>query len=377
MAGRQVEFDWHGRRAVAWVPAPLAERRSELDELSEATVRATERAAAAARRTEGRPSTAMEALGRLLLRAEGVASSEIEGLRAPLELVAVADLEPVEDGAAAWVADNLHALDQAVADVDQPLTVERLHSWHRRLMEHGHLPGELVGQFRDRPGWIGGTAPTNAVYVPPPADEIPELLDDLVAFANTDDVDPVSQAALLHAQFETIHPYGDGNGRIGRVLVSWLLARRLRLAGAPPATSVLIGRDPGGYLSGLTLFRTGPVDPWVRWFAGVVERAGEATVELLAAVEEVVERWEAEVVDLRADATARAALPVLAGRPVVTSALLAEALNVSERAALGALEALAERGVVAEFDPGVRRRGGRRRWFRSPEIVDLVATWPG
>ncbi|MDZ7732438.1 MAG: Fic family protein [Acidimicrobiia bacterium] len=88
----------------------------------------------------------------------------------------------------------------------------------------------MVGRYRDAQGWIGGSSPLDAGLVPPPPAHLPYLMDDLVAFANADEPDPVTQAAVLHAQFETIHPYGDGNGRLGRVLVGWLLARRLRIA---------------------------------------------------------------------------------------------------------------------------------------------------
>lgn len=381
VTGEEVVFDWQGRPATAWLPALLSERRSELERLRETTVRATERAVAAVRLADARSGTALEALGRLLLRAEGLASSDIEGLRAPVEVVVAAEAGPdadvAVDGTAAWVVDNLRVLDEAVAAAREPLTIERLHRWHERLMVHGTLPAELVGRFRDRPGWIGGTAPTNAVYVPPPAERLDELVHDLVAFANSDDLDPVSQAALVHAQFETIHPYGDGNGRIGRVLVSWLLTRRLGLAGSPPAVSVLIGRDPGGYLAGLAQFRVGGLDPWVRWFAAIVERSGSATAQVLDEVERVLEGWEDRVGDLRSDAAARSALAVLARRPVTTAALLAAELDVSERSARTALEVLASRGVVVEAEPGVRTRGRPGRWYVAREVVALIARWPG
>ena len=88
-------------------------------------------------------------------------------------------------------------------------------------------------------------------------------------FVNSTDADAVTQAAVSHAQFETIHPYGDGNGRIGRLLVLWTLARRLDVP-VPPPTSVLIARDPGGYLSGLYWFRSGELARWVGWFADIV-----------------------------------------------------------------------------------------------------------
>ena len=125
------------------------------------------------------------------------------------------------------------------------------------------LPECQIGSFRDEIGWIGGTSPLNAVAVLPPPELIEPLTNDLITFANRKDVDPVAQAAVAHAQFESIHPYADGNGRVGRILIAWLLIRRLCLRVPPPPVSVAIAADTGGYLSGLALYRLGQLDPYV------------------------------------------------------------------------------------------------------------------
>ena len=103
-------------------------------------------------------------------------------------------------------------------------------------------------------------------------------MDDLLEFSNRTDIDAVTQAAMLHAQFETIHPYGDGNGRLGRLLILWVLARRLHVA-VPPPVSVSIARDTGGYLAGLHWFRVGETSRWLTWFAGVVAASATASLE--------------------------------------------------------------------------------------------------
>jgi len=214
-----------------------------------------------------------------------VASSYIEGVGAPLADVAAAELDPTVGEAAAWVADNLAAVRGAIDDAHGgPLDLGTVHGWHRTLMAgSGHLPAHLVGVPRDLQGWIGGTSPLDAVLVTAPPGDIAPLLDDLIAFANRTDVDAVTQAAVAHAQFEVIHPYADGNGRAGRVLAGWVLTPRLTLV-SPPPVSVRIAADPGGYLSGLTLYRLGDVDPWVRWFADVVRAAGETAITLVGDV---------------------------------------------------------------------------------------------
>lgn len=221
-AGREVRVEWNGRSVAAWVPALLAERDLRL---TEATVRLTERAAAAARRGSDSLPADWEALSRLLLRAEGVASSYVEGVRAPVAEVAAAELDPAVGETAAWVADNLAAVLQAVGEAREgPLAVQSLQRWHHRLMAGAsHLPDRLIGSSRDLQGWIGGASPMDAALVVPPADLIAPLLGDLVAYVNRRDVDPVTQAAVAHAQFELIHPYADGNGRVGRILIGWIL----------------------------------------------------------------------------------------------------------------------------------------------------------
>src|SRR5919199_3279455 len=183
--------------------------------LPEKVVRATERAIAATEQADERAHR-FETLARLLLRSEGVASSQIEGVRAPAELVAVAEIDAsAVDASSAWVADNLAVVDASLdhATSGARLGVGELHAWHRRLMAHGTLPDELVGAFRRSQSWVGGTTPRQAAYVPPPADEVGPLTTDLLRFANRSRLDPVTVAAVTHAQFEAIHPYGDGNGR--------------------------------------------------------------------------------------------------------------------------------------------------------------------
>jgi Fic family protein len=374
--GRAVSIDWSGRRARAWVPDVVAPWQPSFDAPLARTI---ERAAAAVRRADELLPGTWEPIARILLRTEGVASSDIEGLRAPIEAVVAAEVDDAAvDPSAAWVADNLAVVNEAIRSARRsPLTIDRLHRWHRRLMRHGTLPAPMVGRFRTAQGWIGGTSPLDAVYVPPPPGEVGGLMADLVRFANRDDLDVVAQAAVLHAQFETIHPYGDGNGRLGRVLISWLLVRRLGVA-LPPPVSVLVARDPGGYLSGLYQYREGSLDAYVGWFAGVVTRAGDASVVLGERIRDLLEAWRARGDDLRVDSAARRLIEVLPEQPVTTSAAVAARLEVSERAARGALIALGARGIVRRTHLQTPSTIGRpRSWWTAPELVTVVTAWAG
>lgn len=373
MTGKSVSIVWQGRRVQAWLPDAL----TSFDlHLPSEVVRKTERAVAAIRVAHEHLPVAWEPLARLLLRAEGVASSYIEGVRAPLARIAGAELDPEAiGGAAAWVADNLSVVDASVADARKGrLSVATLHRWHKRLMRHGTLPRRFVGRFRTAQGWIGGTSPLDAVFVPPPPEAVGPLMDDLVSFCNGDEVDAVTQAAVAHAQFETIHPYGDGNGRIGRVLVGWLIVRR-EMVSVPPPISVLIARDPGGYLAGLQLFRQGALADWVGWFADVVHASADATVELVDDVEALLDGWRSAVDDLRADAGALRALELLPENPVLSAAHVADRLAVSERSARNALDTLTRRGIVRRFPLDPDGPGRPPVWWVAQDIVDAIGKW--
>src|SRR5690606_78949 len=213
----------------AWLPHPL----TSLPALDVEAVRASAAAEGALGAGLAPTRPELEVAGRLLLRAEGLASSRIEAIQAPAELVAVAELDRgISDDAAGWVVANLRALDLVLAH-GGPLAVSDLLEWHAVLMEGSHLEPHLVGAWRDRLGWVGGPTPTRAAHVAAPEGEIPRLIEDVVAYANRLDVDPVAQAGVVHAQFEVIHPFADGNGRLGRLLIGWVLRRRLGLL-VPP-----------------------------------------------------------------------------------------------------------------------------------------------
>ncbi len=336
--------------------------------------RATERAAAAVVRVGDRVPGGWEPLARLLLRAEGIASSNIEGLRAPTAAVAAAELD--EAGAprgAVLVAGNLAVVTDALehAGSRRRLTVATLNAWHRRLMQDAELPPRMVGAFRDAQSWIGGRGPQDAAFVPPPAANVAPLMDDLVDFVNSREADVVTQAAVAHAQFETIHPYGDGNGRIGRLLVLWTLRRRLAVA-VPPPTSVLIARDPGGYLSGLFWFRTGELARWVSWFAEVVNVSATAALRWADEVDALMSVWRARLADLRADAAARKVVEILPAHPVITAATAARLVHASDTATHAAMEQLHERRIVEPYAVPGGAPGRPRRWWLARELAELV-----
>src|ERR1039458_3849378 len=371
--GGEVEIRWNGRAARAWLPELLAGQQFRVGIRA---ARLTERAAAAIA-AGGRDLPRFAPIAMLLLRAEGVASSFIEGIQKPLIDVAAAEVGASEDRTALYVFDNLAAVVDALHGSGHPLTQDTLNSWHRTLMATGsQLEPSMIGSFRVAHSWIGGSSPQDAAYVPPPPEYIAVLMKDLVAFANADDLDPITQAAVVHAQFELIHPYGDGNGRIGRILIAWVLARRLGIELTPPV-SVFIARDPGGYLSGLTLFRLGQLDAWVEWLAAALQHSSEAAASLEARSEELYGDWLVRLSKIREDAASRKVIELLGDYPGISSEVIAARLGISERASRSALNTLSELGILSQYEQALVRPGRPRHFWVASELIDLVSGWPG
>jgi Fic family protein len=379
-AGVDVPIVWNGRRVTAFVPALLRDRDLELD--APTATRAGEAHAEVLRAAET-IDLDYEPLARLLLRSEGVASSYIEGITAPVLDVVLAEQgrSRPDDVAAEWVAAALATMVTAVdaaGAVGAVLDVDTLCRWHRLLMTGSPTPERFVGRIRDEQGWIGGTSPVDAHLVTPPADRLALLLDDLLAWVNRDDVDPVAQAAIAHAQFEIIHPFADGNGRIGRVLIAWVLVRRLALV-VPPPVSVAIAADVGGYGAGLVRFRRADHLGWVRWFAGAVIGGGRAQRDLVTRVGALRDEWleRLNATGLRRDAVAHRALALMPRHLLLTSTVLVDELGVSPKAALDALRALTDAGILTEQGtlPSVSR-GQPARLYAARELLGLAGATP-
>jgi Fic family protein len=381
-AGVEVPIVWRGRRARAFVPARLAERDLSLDPR---TVGAVARAQAAVEHSAEALPADYAALARLLLRAEGVASSFIEGVTAPVVDIVLAEIDDRGvPSVAGWVAANLAAVAQAIDEAQTgPLTVEALCRWHRTLMTGSPTPAQHVGALRTEQGWIGGTSPLDAHLVTPPPDEVAALVDDLLAYVARDDIDPITQAAIAHAQFEVIHPFADGNGRVGRVLVAWALVRRLALL-APPPVSARIAADVGGYAAGLVRFRLGDHGAWVRWFAEAVSGAGRAQQELVASVERLQREWRERLAApragsrrVRSDAAAWRILDLLPSHLVLTAPMVAAELDLPLKTATGGLRDLVGARILVEHGTVQRSARGRpSRLYASHELLGLTGSNP-
>jgi len=354
----------------AYVPDGLAERPLVLDGRLAARAGAVEakvRALAA-----GPGARSLEGVARFLLRSEAIASSRIEGLQVSAQQVALAELAQDGEGPvrgftrnAALVANNITALRRAATDLADAatVTVDDIDDLHRAL-----FPDERRQGIRQVQNWIGGSDyhPLDADYVPPPWDRLRPLMTDLADYINGAAHGPLVQASLVHAQFETIHPYTDGNGRVGRALIHTVLTRRgLTRVAVLPISLVLLTRSDA-YVGGLTSYRyRGPVDgvdaragvsAWLEVFLDAVEVAVTQADTFAEQLEALAVAWSQQLfahrerLGLRAAPRSTSAVARLVERlpevPLLTTATARRLLGVSSPAARAGLEELADAGIL-------------------------------
>ncbi len=313
----------------------------------------------------------LETLARQLLRAESVGSSRIEGLElSHRRLARAAFRKAEEDLTAASVLGNIKAMDEAIAlgQRTRRLTPADIQEIHRKLLAstrdaaHG-------GMIRTVQSWIGGHSdgPKHAEFVPPPPELVPGLLDDLCEFAMRDDLPPVVQAAIVHAQFETIHPFADGNGRVGRCLIHVILRRRrLAVRYVPPVSLVLAG-NARAYIAGLTDYRSGGVARWCGLFAAAMRTAAAGATRFADKIQNLQRRWMERAGNPRADAAVTKLIPRLPAQPVVDVKAAEHLCDCSNQAARLAMLHLEKTGVLRQVTIGKRNRA-----WEATELFDLL-----
>jgi Fic family protein len=289
------------------------------------------------------------ALGTMLLRTESVASSKIEQVEADVTDYARALHGMKSNQSATSMAAATVALEELIDSVSGgDLTTDAVLRSHRALMHDD--PGETAyaGRTRDMQNWIGGSdySPRNALYVPPPPETVDGYMDDLVAFANRDDLSAMVQAAIAHAQFESIHPFTDGNGRIGRALVNTVLRRRgVTTTVVVPLASALVARREA-YFEVLTRYREGDPEPIIAAFARASSLAAQESRVTAARMAEFPMAWRDAVGRVRSDSATARLLAVLPAMPVFSAAEVEQRVGGATSALYRAVELLVEAEVL-------------------------------
>lgn len=322
----------------------------------------------------GPPIDGLEGVARQLLRAESVASSRIEGLSLSQRRLAEALFDPEKgDITARSVLNNIEAMDTAVqlASSGRAITLDDLLVIHRTLLNTS-VDRHIAGVLRTTQNWIGGAAdsPRNAEFIPPPEDVVPALLADLCDFINRDDLPAIVQAAIVHAQFETIHPFADGNGRVGRCLIHVVLCRRGLAARYVPPVSVILATNARSYIAGLTVYRQGEVAEWCALFAAATRTAGRRALALTERLQELRARWRAQAANPRRDSTASRLLALLPAYPIIDAVTVERLIGVSNQAARLAIATIEGAGIVRQ-----RNIGRRNRAWVAQDVFDLINTF--
>lgn len=330
--------------------------------------------------------TNTEALARILLRAEAVASSRIEGLEVGARRLLHAEVSREPEGkstdlTASEVLSNIDAMVYAVDSVGagDVITLEHLMNVHERLLAGIRL-SHHGGRLREEQNWIGGSAynPCSAAFVPPPDDLVRHLMEDLVAFCSDDILPPVAQAAIAHAQFETIHPFVDGNGRTGRALMHIVLRRRGLAEKVLTPVSLILATWAKAYVDALTGYRyigspdsdgaRDGINAWVSQFATACTRACSDAATFEQRARAIEAEWRERVGKVRRNSAADLLLRALPGVPVVTASGAATLIDRSFPAANNAIALLTDAEVLKQVTVGRRNRA-----YEAPEIIAAFA----
>jgi hypothetical protein len=217
-----------------------------------------------------------------------------------------------------------------------------------------------AGQVRTRQNWIGRDpyTPAGADFIPPPARHVKTLVDDLCDYLNRQDIPPLIQAAVAHVQFETIHPFVDGNGRVGRSLIGAVLARRDVCTDVIPPVSLALSREREAYVEALTAWRfdEGGAAHGISLLARSAEDAALASARLAAQVDELQDNWREQAGRPRADSAAVAVIELLPAYPILNAEKVAQITGRSDVSARNALNHLEDAGVLQRVTVGKRNR---------------------
>ena len=389
MPGRLVQLTWasdptiyappkykRACRYEAFVPDPIAALPLSLDAGIAGLVSEAENAI---RNLNDKARPALAPMARLLLRTESIASSKVEGMQLGVRELARAEARAESGQKASTLAievlANVDAMALAVEDaaVAERFGVGEIIAIHQRLMERAENRS-VAGKIRTRQNWIGGNDynPCGADFVPPPPAHVSALLDDLCEAINGDRLPPIVQAALVHAQFETIHPFDDGNGRTGRALIHVVLRRRRVAPEYLPPVSVVLAAAKDRYVEGLTAFRGDGIGAWIEHFAVASARAANLARDYVDAVEALMADWRQRLAGSpsapRKGAAAWAIIDVLPAHPMITAPVAVAATGRAKAAVYQAIEQLQEAGVVVPLS-----ESRRNQVWEATGLLDIIA----
>lgn len=290
----------------------------------------------------------------MYVRKEAVLSSQIEGTQSTLDDLLKYESNqtegiPVAD--ASEVSSYVAALNHGLTRIkdDFPLSLRLIREIHKILLQNSRGKTKMPGEFRTSQNWIGGTRPGNARFVPVPPDKLQSVLGDLEVFMNTQDNIPILiKAALIHVQFETIHPFLDGNGRLGRLLITFFLCIKGILDSPFLYLSLFFKKNRDLYYDALNVVRKdGDWENWINFFLeGVVETATDAKTTLLS-IQKLFEADKVKVLSMgRASSSALMVFNCFRQKPILTVAEIVQQTGISKPTAIKSINHLLDSGIL-------------------------------
>ncbi len=299
-------------------------------------------------------------LSTLLLRAEAVASSKIEHIEATIDDYARALHGIKANTSASSMVASTHALQDLIGSVGggQNVGLPNVLAAHQSLMAEDPVEKSYAGRIRDMQNWIGGSdhSPRGALYIPPPPSTVDAYLNDLVRFANRDDLNVLAQAAITHAQFESIHPFTDGNGRIGRALINTVLRRRgVTNRVVVPLASALVARREH-YFGVLNDYRAGDAAPIIKAFSSASLIAAQESSVTAGRLETMPQEWALAAGNPRAGSATRRLIDHLLDEPIFSASEVATRLGGPTSSVYSALSRLDATGVIRPLTDRARNQ---------------------
>lgn len=301
----------------------------------------------------------------MYIRKEAVLSSQIEGTQTSLSDLLLFELKeapgvPLDD--VVEVSNYVAAMNHGLRRLKEgfPLSNRLVREVHGILLAKGRGSDKNPGEFRRDQNWIGGTRPGNAIYVPPPPDQVAESMSALEKFLHDipERIPILIKAALSHVQFETIHPFSDGNGRIGRLLITLLLCHEEVLRQPLLYLSLYFKQHRSQYFDLLMKVRQeGDWEAWLRFFVDGVREMAEGAVTTARRLNDIAEEDREKIRDLGRKASSALRIhAVLQGRPIANIPFLSSKTKISPPTVTSVLDALQKIGIVKEVTGRKRNR---------------------
>jgi len=296
------------------------------------------------------------------LRKEAILSSRIEGTRISLSEFLLSEVKGTQEDTPDFfeVVNYTHAINFGLKNIHEPITLDLIKEMHKILMEGVRGGDKSPGEFRTEQNWIGPEKckKQDAIFIPPPPDRINELMQNLVDFMNQDDDLPyLIKCALIHYQFETIHPFRDGNGRIGRLLITWYLCNKKLIKKPLLYISGFFDKNRDGYVDLLLeTNQEGRFEEWIKFFLEGIKTQAVDALDRTTKLQELRENYRRGVQGESKDSKTLNLIDRLFMNPYITVNEAKEVLGVTYPTAKRRIDEFMKLGILREFEYALRDR---------------------